>query len=87
MKIQFCRDHGIKMTIQRVFSQTELEKIGTSGMTDAQRETLVEAVECGYLEIPRECSLTELGAELGVSESAASQRFRRGVKNLIQQHR
>jgi predicted DNA binding protein len=85
--VQFCRENDIEVTILRVFSQTELETIGTAGMTDAQRETLLEALECGYLEIPRECSLTELGDRLGVSESAASQRFRRGVKNLIQQRK
>ncbi|MFC7026439.1 helix-turn-helix domain-containing protein [Halomicroarcula sp. GCM10025710] len=32
---------------------------------------------------PRGCSLEELGEQLGISRSATSERFRRGVKNLV----
>lgn len=85
--LRFCREHDIDITLERVFEEIDLSRASTSGMTEAQRETLIEAVDCGYLEIPRECSLADLGEQLGVSESAASQRFRRGVKNLIQQTR
>ncbi|WP_380681753.1 helix-turn-helix domain-containing protein [Salinigranum sp. GCM10025319] len=54
-------------------------------LTEAQRETLIEASESGYLEVPRACSLAELGDRLEISDSSASERFRRGVNQLVRQ--
>ncbi|WP_408960114.1 helix-turn-helix domain-containing protein [Natrinema sp. 74] len=54
------------------------------GLTELQRETLVAAVEAGYLDIPRSCSLAELGERFDISPNAASERFRRGVKALVE---
>jgi len=82
---QFCRDHEIGFKFNRIYERSELLGPSTPALTDAQLETLIEAVDSGYLDIPRKSSLDELGQRLGISESAASERFRRGVKNLIQQ--
>lgn len=81
---QFCRDHDIAITFHRIFEQTEWPAGTSPKLTTAQEETLIEAANSGYLAVPRECSLAELGDRLGVSETAASERFRRGAKNLIQ---
>lgn len=81
---RFCGDHGIDFTFDRIYERSELFGPETPGLTEAQLETLIEAVDSGYLDIPRGSSLEELGRRLGVSESAASERFRRGVKKLIQ---
>lgn len=54
------------------------------GLTDRQRETLVAAVDAGYLDIPRSCSLAELADRFDISSNAASERFRRGVRTLIE---
>ncbi|WP_227377759.1 helix-turn-helix domain-containing protein [Haladaptatus halobius] len=54
-----------------------------SGLTDTQRETLLSAVDYGYFEIPRESSLAELATQLGISQNAASERIRCGVKQLV----
>ncbi|PGF18332.1 bacterio-opsin activator [Natrinema sp. CBA1119] len=54
------------------------------GVTDRQREALVAAVDAGYLDIPRSCSLAELGERLDISPNATSERFRRGVETLIE---
>lgn len=54
------------------------------GLTDRQRETLVAAVDRGYFDIPRSCSLSELADRLGISQNAASERVRRGVKTLVE---
>lgn len=83
--IQYGRAHDIEFTVERVFETSTTTQGDSPRLTEPQRETLLTAVECGYLEIPRESSLEELGEQLGVSQSAVSQRFRRGVKNLIQQ--
>jgi predicted DNA binding protein len=81
---QFCVEHDIEVTIDRVYGETGQGRIVVS-LTDAQRETLIEAVESGYLDVPRESSLAELGNRLGISDSAASERFRRGAKRLVRQ--
>ncbi|WP_083860859.1 helix-turn-helix domain-containing protein [Natrialba asiatica] len=41
-------------------------------LTDRQRRFATEAIERGYYDTPRQCSLTELADELGVSKSTAS---------------
>ena len=81
---KFCRDHDIAITFHRIFEQTEWPTGTTPKLTTAQEETLIEAADSGYLEVPRECSLAELGDRLGVSGTATSERFRRGAKNLIE---
>ncbi|WP_042664620.1 helix-turn-helix domain-containing protein [Haloferax sp. ATB1] len=82
--MEFCRDHDITVSVKRLYEETYQDGASVS-LTDAQREMLVVASECGYLEIPRTCSLAELGEQLDISDSSASERFRRGVKQLIQQ--
>lgn len=54
------------------------------GLTASQRETLVAAADAGYLDIPRSCSLAELADRFDISSNAASERFRRGVRTLIE---
>lgn len=82
---RFCGDHDIDFTFHRIYQRSELFGPNSPAMSDAQRETLIDAVDSGYLEIPRQSSLEELGERLEISESAASERFRRGVRNLIKQ--
>lgn len=53
------------------------------GLTNAQRELVVAAYEAGYFEVPRKTTLVELGERLGISDSAVSQRLRRGLAELI----
>lgn len=81
---RFCLHHDLDFEFHRIFEQAELFSPETPNLSDAQRETLIEAVESGYLDIPRGSSLEELGERIGVSESAASERFRRGVKKLVE---
>jgi predicted DNA binding protein len=52
-------------------------------LTSKQHETLARAVAGGYFEVPRRMTLGDLAHELGVSDTAASQRIRRGVANLF----
>lgn len=57
-----------------------------SPLTDKQHEALVAALEAGYFDVPRRINLTELAAELDVSDSAVSQRLRRGIASLLARH-
>lgn len=46
-------------------------------LTDRQRECLTVAHRRGYFDVPRECTLAELGDGLGVDKSTASETIRR----------
>ena len=52
-------------------------------LTPKQREALVVAIDRGYFDVPRRATLAEVAAELGVSDTAASQRIRRGCRELV----
>ncbi len=80
----FCRERGVDFELHRLFEEREVSTVEEYGLTTTQRETLVTAVKEVYLEIPREQSLAGLADELGVSGNAASERFRRAAKTLIE---
>jgi hypothetical protein len=57
---------------------------GCDGQTlsPKQREALAVALDRGYFDVPRRATLADVADELGVSDSAASQRIRRGCREL-----
>lgn len=60
------------------------DRIGFEALlSDRQYEFLFAAVECGYYDTPRECSLTELADELGVAKSTASETLHRAEGTVI----
>lgn len=82
----FFLDRELDVEIRQLYEKGETGDGSRSqfGVTDCQREALVAAVDAGYLDIPRSCSLAELGARLDISPNATSERFRRGVKTLVE---
>jgi hypothetical protein len=82
---QVCERQGMAYEFQRIFEQRDGGTEAGVALTDAQEEILLAAVESGYLAVPRECSLAELGTRLGISESAASERFRRAAARLVEE--
>lgn len=81
---RFCREKDVDFAFHRLYEESPMAGTEGHGLSDLQRETLVEAVNCGYLDVPRRSSLEELADRLGIAESSASERFRRGVRNLIE---
>jgi hypothetical protein len=79
-----CRTDGLSFRIHRVYEERDEADRETFGLTDRQLETLRTAVEFGYLDVPRRSTLEDLGDRLGISDTAVSQRFRRGVKRLVE---
>lgn len=77
-----CEDTQISVEINRVYSPTESEAHPWYGLTKAQREAMVLAVEMGYYEIPRSCTTKELAEELGISDQAVTERLRRAIQTL-----
>ena len=78
----YARQNDIDIELLRV---NEYASVGTTdaGLTDSQREALLVAFESGYFEEPRNATLSEVAAELGISQPAASGLCRRGIKRLI----
>ena len=52
-------------------------------LTDRQRRLLVEAVERGYYDTPRGCSLTELAEALDVAKSSVSETLHRAEGAVV----
>jgi hypothetical protein len=78
-----CPRSGRRVTIRQIRTGRPRRTDRVSGLTDRQREALRVALETGYFSVPRETSLEDLAKRLDVSDTAASQRLRRGVENLI----
>jgi predicted DNA binding protein len=55
----------------------------SSLLTDRQREFITEAVERGYYESPRQCTLTDLAVALDVTKGAASGTLHRAERRII----
>lgn len=72
----------INIDIQTITDDTEASP--QFGVTDPQKEVLLLALNRGYFTVPRESSLSDLAAELGISSQAASERLRRGTRTLVQ---
>lgn len=65
--------------LQSVVSTADSETL----LTDRQRELLEAAIRTGYYEVPRECTLSDLAATVGVDKSTASTVLRRGEATLV----
>ncbi|WP_435319460.1 helix-turn-helix domain-containing protein [Haloarchaeobius sp. TZWSO28] len=76
-----CEARGVQIELRRIFNPASAT--GEPLLTDEQREMIALAFREGYWDVPRHTTLGELGEQVGISDSAASQRLRRGVKALI----
>lgn len=72
----------VDFELRRMYNPDDPET-DVSGLTPAQRETLLLALEAGYFSIPRETNLVELADELDISNQAVNERMRRGLTKLI----
>ncbi|WP_436934515.1 helix-turn-helix domain-containing protein [Halovenus marina] len=65
-------------------SSTITTEIDTSSITDKQQTAIETAVEMGYYEQPRTTDLGAIADELGISESAVSQRLNNAETKLVE---
>lgn len=70
---------GIDYRIERVHGLGH----GSRLLSERQRETVVAAVEQGYYDTPRECSLTELADHLGIAKSTCSETLHRAEETIV----
>lgn len=81
---QFCRDHEIGFEFERIF-ESPTQGSGDSilpMLTDKQREALECACNEGYFDIPRRTTMVELADNLGISDTALSQRLHRAQASI-----
>ncbi|ELY41616.1 helix-turn-helix domain-containing protein [Natronorubrum sulfidifaciens] len=79
---EYCSNAHIPLEVGRIYNPV---RPGTGiwyGVTQAQRETLVRAVQGGYYSIPRQMSTQDLADELGISDQAVTERLRRAIETL-----
>ncbi|WP_290816804.1 helix-turn-helix domain-containing protein [Halovivax sp.] len=77
---EHLREAGLRFRVARVQRGHE----GGGLLTDAQRELLLAAVEQGYYETPRRCTLTELADHVGLAKSTCSETLHRVEENLVE---
>lgn len=79
-----CRSiDGVSLSLEQVYRETGYSD-SDFGLTSSQREALTTALEQGYFDIPRDATLSEVGASLGISDQAVSERLRRGEKQVLE---
>ena len=79
-----CAEKGISLDLEMVHNPDIYQSLEIQAqLTEAQREALDAALEAGYFQVPRGTNLVELADQLGISDSAASQRLRRGIKTVL----
>ncbi len=81
---EFATDQGLSIDVRKIHRLDEARR-NRYGLTDAQYETLVEALDRGYYEIPREMDMESLSDTLGVSHQALSERLRRAHRSLVEE--
>ncbi|WP_254532510.1 helix-turn-helix domain-containing protein [Natrinema gelatinilyticum] len=80
---EFASEQGLTINIHKIH-QLEEDRHSRFGLTDAQYETLVAALDRGYYEIPRRMDMDELSDELDISHQALSERLRRAHRALVE---
>jgi hypothetical protein len=72
---------GLRFTVEYVHRVPGPERL----LTERQRRFLEAAVEWGYYETPRDCTLTELAERLDVAKSTASETLRRAEAAVVRE--
>nr|WP_265472954.1 helix-turn-helix domain-containing protein [Halohasta litchfieldiae] len=61
------------------------ERLHTSQLlSEKQQELVLEAVDRGYYDTPRDCTLTELADAVGIAKSTCSETLHRAEETIIE---
>lgn len=80
LKAEF-EDTGFTYEVVSVTQSTQ----PTDLLTDRQRRFMIEALQRGYYDSPRECSLTDLATALDVSKSTASRVLHNAEETVVKE--
>lgn len=78
-----CQQHDISIDITSVHELVSVRDEEEYDLTEPQREALLLAYERGYFDSPREATLEEIAAELGITQQSLSSRLRRAHRRLV----
>jgi len=70
---------GLRYRVEYVGDRRRDERL----LSDRQREFVLAAIDRGYYDTPRRCSLTELAGELGVAKSTCSEILHRAEGAIV----
>ncbi|MFB6160728.1 MAG: helix-turn-helix domain-containing protein [Haloferacaceae archaeon] len=74
-------EFGIPFTVNEVHQRIEPEQL----LTDRQLGLVNAAIEHGYYDTPRRCSLTELAEEMELAKSTCSETLHRAEESIVKQ--
>jgi len=78
-----CSHEGLALELEELNNPLGSASGGDHGLTETQREALLVALAEGYFDVPRKVSLQDLAGQFGISDTALSQRLRRGLTGLV----
>jgi predicted DNA binding protein len=81
---EYCSNAHISLELGRVYNPVRPGTGMWYGVTEAQRETLMRAVQGGYYSIPRRMSTQDLADDLDISDQAVTERLRRAIVTLTE---
>jgi hypothetical protein len=73
---------GLPFTLDRIYRVRE----GAQLLTDSQRDLLFKAIDSGYYDTPRTCTLTELADRLDMAPSTVSETLHRAEGGVIKSY-
>lgn len=74
---------NVDFRVVRLFDTNSIDRLNHAGLTEKQRDLLLNALYAGYYDIPRRASQADLADQLEISTSAVSKQLRRAVSQLI----
>jgi predicted DNA binding protein len=75
-------EFGISFSVEYIRQEPSREHL----LTDRQREIIEAAVDAGYYDTPRECSLTELAERIDIAKSTCSDTLHRAEEAIIKEY-
>ena len=81
---EYCSNAHISLEVGRIYNPVRPGTGVWYGVTEAQRDTLMRAVQGGYYSIPRRMSTQDLANDLDISDQAVTERLRRAIVTLTE---
>jgi len=75
-------EFGISFSVEYIRQEPDREHL----ITDRQQEIVEAAVEAGYYDTPRQCSLTELAARIDIAKSTCSDTLHRAEEAIVKEY-
>lgn len=72
---------GIQFTVEEIHYHLQTEQL----LTDRQESLVETALEMGYYDTPRECTLTELADAVGLAKSTCSETLHRAEGKIVKE--